>query len=468
MGRRLACPSVQIPDGGPPRHANPYLEGNYAPVAEELTVEAPLPMEGSIPPGLEGLLVRNGPNPATTPDPETYHWFTGDGMVHGIELRAGRALSYRNRWVRTRKLARARGTRPPRGPEEAIDGPANTHVVWLGGKLLALVESGFPHRLTVELATRCVEDFDGMLSSPMTAHPHADPETGGLAAFGYDVFGPPFLRYHELDVHGSIVHSTPVEIPRATMQHDFAVTATRVAFLDLPVVFDPDLAAAGRSLPFVWEPDAGARVGVLERGRPGTETTWVDVDPCYVFHVVNAFDDDAAVVIDVLRYDRTFDTQPGGLIGTAPPWLERWRLEPEQRRVVRQQLDDRAVEFPRVDDVVAGRPYRYAYCVETERTETTDEFRALVRYDLGRDELTRWDPGGGRAPGEPIFVRDPDGRADDEGWVLTVVYDPGRDASDLIILDASSFGASPEAVVHLPARVPFGFHGSWVPASAYR
>ena len=447
---------------------NPYLEGNYAPVSAELTVEAVLPMEGAIPPSLEGLLLRNGPNPATEEDPATYHWFSGDGMVHAVELREGRAVAYRNRWVRTRKLARALGTRPPRGPEEPIDGPANTHVLWHGGKLLALCESGFPHRLTVGLDTRGVEDFDGMLTSPLTAHPHADPETGGLAAFGYDVFGPPFLRYHEFDVHGAVVHSTELELPRATMQHDFGVTATRVVFMDLSVVFDLDLAASGRALPFSWQPEAGARLGILDRGRPGSEVRWIDLEPCYVFHVANAFDQGPAIVMDVLRYEQSFDTGPGQLISSDVPALERWTIDPEAGRLDRRQLDDRPAEFPRVDDLVSGRPYRHAYCVEMARTEAGDDYRRLLRYDLSREEATVWEPGAGCSPSEPVFVRDPEGRADDEGWLLTVVFDAGRQASDLVVLDAQSLRSKPEAVVHLPARVPFGFHGSWVPAALYR
>jgi carotenoid cleavage dioxygenase len=321
--------------------------------------------------------------------------------------------------------------------------------------------------MTTDLRTERVEDFGGMLTSPMTAHPKRDPDTGGLAFFGYDCFGPPYLRYHELDAAGELVHSTEVPVPQATMQHDFGVTATRVAFLDLPVVFDMDLAAQGRSLPFRWHPEAGARVGVLERGGRGEDTRWIDLDPCYVFHVMNAFDDGAAVVLDVCRYERTFDTGPGELLGTALPTLQRWRVDPDLAKVEITELDDRRVEFPRVDDTLAGRPYRYGYCV-TVAQEATTEFTGLVRYDLARDGAVEHRFGAGQAPGEPIFVRAPDGHADDEGWVVTVVYDAARDASDVVILDASSFAATPEAVVHLPSRVPFGFHGSWVPASAYR
>jgi len=300
----------------------------------------------------------------------------------------------------------------------------------------------------------------------MTAHPHRDPDTGGLAFFGYDCFGPPFLRYHEMDAGGQVVHSTGVPVPRPTMQHDFGVTASRVAFLDFPVVFDRDLATAGQPLPFAWRPEAGTRVGVLERGGRGDATVWIDLDPCYAFHVMNAFDDGTVVVLDVCRYDTMFAGGPGDLLDAPLPHLQRWRVDPGARRVEMTDLDDRGVEFPRIDDSLAGRPYRYGYCAEVTQRGAPEAVR-LLRYDLVRDEAVAHDFGDGR-PGEPVFVRAPDGRADDEGWVLTVVYDPTRAASDLVILDAQSFAAKPEAVIHLPARVPYGFHGSWVPLADYR
>jgi len=447
---------------------NPYLQGNFAPVSTERTVERPLEVVGAIPPALEGLLLRNGPNPAVISDPGRYHWFSGDGMIHAVELRDGAAVSYRNRWVRTRKLAEEIGSAAPHGPIEPINGPANTHVVEHGGRILALVESGLPHRISAGLETLCVEDFDGMLTSPMTAHPHVDPATGGMAFFGYDVFGPPFLRYHELDRSGSLIHSTAVEIPRATMQHDFGVTATRVAFLDLPVVFDIDLATSGALLPFSWKPEAGARIGILERGGDGADVRWVGFDPCFVFHVMNAFDDGAAVVLDACRYDSSFDTKEGQVIGTTLPTLERWRVDPAANRVSTTALDDRTVEFPRIDDAMVGRPYRFGYCAEVSRLTGSDQFVGLVRYDFVRDEAIGHEFSEHLFPGEPVFVRAPDGRSDDEGWVLSVVYDATTEMSDLYILDASSFTKAPDAIVHLPARVPYGFHGSWIPAERYR
>jgi len=441
---------------------NPYLSGNFAPVTEERTEDHELEIEGVIPPDLEGHLLRNGPNPALVPaDQSQYHWFSGDGMIHAIGLEGGKAVSYRNRWVRTRKLAAELNTTPPKGPSEPIDGPANTHVIRHAGRTLALVESGFPHALSPDLERARIHDFDGSLSSPMTAHPKVDPDTGELVFFGYDVFGPPFLRSHVVDAGGVLVQTEEIDVPRAMMVHDFGVTATRMVFLDLPVVFDLDLAVIGQSLPFRWMPEAGARVGILARGGRGSDMQWIGIDPCYVFHVLNAFDDGQSVIMDVVRYDSAFDTSPGGSIAASQPVLARWTVDPVARRVHETVLDDTSVEFPRIDDTVAGRRHRFGYCAQMSGLERP---AGLVKYDLARDEAVRFEPAEHGQAGEPVFVRGADGHGEDEGWVLSVVYDPTRDASDLVILDATSFAGPPVATVHLPARVPFGFHGSWIPA----
>jgi len=446
---------------------NPYLEGNFAPVLEERTDEHVLETTGVVPPDLEGRLLRNGPNPVSVPaDRSGYHWFSGDGMVHAVSLSGGRATGYRNRWVRTRALAGKVATVPPPGPAEPIDGPANTHVVRHAGTTLALVESGFPHALSPDLGSARVHDFDGALASPMTAHPKVDPVTGELVFFGIDLFGPPFLRYHVVDTSGRLTTSEDLDLPRATMMHDFGVTTTRAVFLDQPVVFDLAMAADHRPLPFRWLPDAGSRIGVMPRNGSGTDLRWVSMDPSYVFHVLNAFDDGDRVVLDVLRYDAVFETEPGGPITRSLPALHRWTIDPSADRVGEEALDDTPVEFPRIDPAAAGTRHRYGYCVRTGTDPDRPSYEGLVKYDLARDEVQRFDPGEGRSPGEPVFVRASDGAAEDEGWILSVVHDAADDRSDLVILDATSFAGPPVATVHLPARVPFGFHGSWVPTDS--
>ena len=158
----------------------------------------------------------------------------------------------------------------------------------------------------------------------------------------------------------------------------------------------------------------------------------------------------------------------GGSLGT----LERWRIVGE--RVERTQVDERHVEYPRVDALCEGALFRYGYCLETgweaEGAAAAASPRGLLKFDL--PSVTRsssWEPGAGRTPSEPLFVRATDGHGDDEGWLLTVVDDANRGTSDLYVLDASSIGhRRPEAVIHLPARLPVRSHGEWVPADRYR
>ncbi len=442
---------------------NPYLHGNYAPVLEERSDDHELPVTGFIPPDLDGRLLRNGPNPAVVPaDESAYHWLGGDGMIHAISLGGGKARGYRNRWVRTRALAAKLGTEAPRGPHEPFDGPANTHVIRHAGTTLALAESGFPHALSDDLGAARVHDFDGGLSSPMTAHPKVDPEGGELIFFGGDVFGPPFLRYHVADGSGALVRTEEIDIPRAVLMHDFGVTATRVVFADLPVVFDLDLVAEGNAFPYRWMPEAGGRIGVMPRSGGNAEVGWIGIDPVYAPHVVNAYDVGDSVVMDVIRYDSFADTGPGEAMASGLPVLARWTVDPAAGRVTEQLLDDTPVELPRIDELVAGRRHRHGYCARLGARADQPELHGLVQYDLQRERAVRFDPGEHRSPGEPVFVRAADGRSDDEGWVLSVVFDAARGASDLVILDGTAFAGPPVATVHLPARVPNGLHGSWV------
>jgi carotenoid cleavage dioxygenase len=276
-----------------------WLDGHLAPVPDE-TDAYNLRVTGTLPPGLTGRYFRNGPNPK--PGEPSGHWFTGHGMLHGVRLRDGRAEWYRNRWVQTEAFTEGK---PFVRDDYSFDRRAvraNTHVVPHAGKIWALVENGFPYEVTPELGTAGPCDFGGRLTTARTAHPKEDPVTGDLLFFGYGVF-PPYLTYHRLSADGTLVESREVEVPGPTMMHDFAITEHHVVWLDLPVVFDLDMALAGTSgLPYRWDDGYGARLGVMPRDGSGG-VRWFDVDPCYVFHVGNAHEDAAGrIVLDGARY----------------------------------------------------------------------------------------------------------------------------------------------------------------------
>jgi carotenoid cleavage dioxygenase-like enzyme len=429
-----------------------FLSGNFAPVMEEVSA-TDLPVTGALPRELAGRFVRNGPNPHSG---ASAHWFLGDGMLHGVALHDGRAAWYRNRYVRTRQLSGDGTYVDDQGHVDFTVGAANTHVIGHAGRILALVESGYPYEVTAELDTVGVYDFDGRLRTAMTAHPKLDPGTGELHFFGYG-FMPPYLTYHVADAAGTLVRSEEITVRGPTMMHDFNLTEHHVVFMDLPVVFDLDLAVQG-TMPYRWDDDYGARLGVLPRGGSDADVRWFDIEPCYVFHPLNAFDGAGTVTLDVMRYERLWAGANTDVDGDA--YLTRWTIDLTGGTVKEERLDDRGSEFPRVDPRVVGRAHRYGYAVLTGPAND-DRNGVLVKY--GRDGTAQThDFGCGRQAGEPVFVPAADGRAEDEGWIMTYVYDEARDTSDFVVLDATAFEAPPVATVPLPQRVPVGFHGSWI------
>jgi carotenoid cleavage dioxygenase len=427
-----------------------FQRDNYAPVADELTA-FDLPVDGVIPVEINGWYLRNGPNPRQA----TGHWFTGDGMIHGVRLEGGRAKWYRNRWVRTDSFDNDFGVYNDDGTRNLRSSVANTHVVNHAGKTLALVESSLPYEITNDLETLGAYDFGGKLMDSMTAHPKICPATGELHFFGYGNIFAPHVTYHRADADGQLTVNRPLDVPALTMMHDFALTAEHVVFMDLPIVFKLDVALqGGGDMPYRWDDEYGARLGVLRRDDPFGEVRWFEIDPCYVFHVANAYDTDNSIVLQAIRYPELWRNS-GGFDADGVLWS--WTIDLQTGRVSERQLDDRAVEFPRIDDRLATLPARYAVTVGDGR---------LLRYDLNSGSAvehtfgTPESPGG---PGEAVFVPSPSGPSDESsGWYLGYVYDPIRDGSDLVIIDASDFAGPPVARIALPQRVPYGFHGNWI------
>lgn len=439
----------------PPDPVPFHLAGNYAPVMDELTC-LDLPVRGAIPPELDGLYVRNGANPKSGQSP---HWFFGDGMLHGVRLERGRATWYRNRWVRTKKLALGGDALDPATMLDREASAANTHVVAHAGRIYALEEGHFPYLVTGELETIGCESFGGKLTTAFSAHPKLCPETGELHTFGYG-FLPPYLVYHVLDPQGRLVHSAEIGVPRPTMMHDFMITRDHALFMDLPVVIDLALAAQGGA-PLRWDPDHPARVGILPRLGGDADVRWFEIEPCYVFHPLNAWADGSKVVCDVGRHESMWRTSMNDF---PPSYLWRWTFDLETGKVGEEPLDDAAHAFPRVDDRVVGLRHRYGWAI-APRGGSADAFDSpgvLVKYDLARGTREEHDFGPHAQPGEFVFAEAGDRAGEDEGWALGFVYDKARDASDLVILDARDLRRPPVATIALPRRVPHGFHGSWI------
>src|SRR5436309_843563 len=411
---------------------NSYLRGNFAPVSDEVTAED-LPVTGRIPEELRGRYLRNGPNPVE-PDAATYHWFTGTGMVHGIRLEGGAAKWYRNRFVRGDDIADTKGWPRLPGPRHNMGGIGpNTNVIGHAGRTWALVEAGTPPmELTDELESVCFSDLDGTLPGGYTAHPKRDPDSGELHAISY-YWEWPYIEYTRVGVDGKVNKVVDVPVPGGPMVHDTAITESQVVLFDLPVTFNLDAAMTGNSFPYQWNPEYGARVGLLPRDGDAADVRWCDVELCYVFHPLNAYDlPHGRVVLDVVRHPKMFDADKRGPNEGAPT-LWRWTVDPSAGKVLEEQVEDLGEEFPRVDDRMIGRRHRYGYSVGLGAANDFDA--TLVRHDFGagRSELRNFGPR--TAAGEFVFVPADEGASEDDGVLMGLVHLADADRSDLVVLD---------------------------------
>lgn len=219
---------------------------------------------------------------------------------------------------------------------------------------MALVETALPMLMSRELDTMGFHDYGGRLRTGFTAHPKICPLTGELHFFGYDR-QPPFLTYHAVDASGRLMRSIPIPVKGPTMVHDFALTASHIVLMDLPVVFDMASAQRG-TMPFAWSDDYGARLGILPRGADLEALRWVEVEPCYVYHAANAS-------------------------GAS--------------RAEERCFDDLSIEFPRINDRRAGLPHTIVYAVETANDIAAARCSSVVKYDLRSGKTTRHDFGSG-------------------------------------------------------------------------
>lgn len=437
-----------------------YLSDNYAPVTEELTA-TDLEVVGNLPVELNGRYLRNGPNPLGEVDRATHHWFLGAGMVHGVRLREGRAEWYRNRWVRSAEIAAALGE--PVGGRH-LGGVNNTHVIGHAGRTWAIVEAGAPPvELAYDLQTVGQNDFFGTLvDGAFSAHPKADPDTGDLHAMAYK--WPDFadhVQYVHVGRDGRVRKTVDVPLPGMVMMHDTSITEHYVVIYDLPVTVSFDLLQRGMRFPFAWNPGYAPQVGLLPRAGGAADIVWCDVSPCFVFHPMNAYENEQGqVVVDVCRYERMFAADVQGPFGDSLATLTRWTIDPQRRRVAEMVIDERALEFPRCHPARTGKPYRFGYSVAVD---AGGGFPGINKHDLHTGLCSQHALGPGRHAAEPYFVPREGAGSEDDGYLLCYVYDAGRGRSEFVVLDARDLTRAPLARVLLPGRVPYGFHGSWIP-----
>lgn len=486
----------------PTEPTNLFLEGNFAPLREEITLTKPQNFEirGKIPRDLNGSFYRNGPNPQFEPGP-FYHWFLGDGMVHAFHLQRGE-VSYRNRYVVTPTFELERRARKNlflgqrtnflanlqlvggnlfsllsgfirdknADTYTRLIAKANTSVLAFREEVFALVESSPPVRLQpTTLGSEGFEKFDAGFMAPFTAHPKIDPHTGYLYAFGYRVAGSPRLEYYVINPHGKLVSRTAVETDYTAMIHDFVITRNYAVVPVFPAV--ASLASIRKGRIAEWKPEQGASVIVLGKDGAASSLRRFTLPVGYVYHYANAFEDGKNIVIDAIRYDQVplmgsdADIRAELFEQSNNGYLTRFRIDLQSGQIETQQLNaERYAEFPVIDPRLVGEKYDHSYaaCASGKSASTAGIFDSQVSYEHTRGKVKAefHDFPKGHFGGEPIYVATgkPGQR---KGYLLNLIYAGAEERSYLAIFDAARPEKRPLCEIWLPHRVPYGFHGTW-------
>ncbi len=442
--------------------AKVFLRDHYTPTLTELRVER-LHVRGAIPPSLSGRYIRNGHNPPAGHEPP--YWFEGNGMLHGVRLKDGRAEWYRNRFVKTPALSGAKTFRED-GSVDLTASAAATSVYAHAGRILALQEVNLPFLVGPELQTLGVFDFGGRLKAPMTAHPKIDPRTGEMLFISYGIQDP-HLTYFRVSPEGELTHVEPVPGAGSSIMHDFAVTDNFVIFLDPSVVFDPE---SKLPFPYKWDDRYQAKVGVMPRDRSKGPVQWIPVDPNFYFHISNAWEEpDGTLRMEATyyeeqawsRFSKWLMSMPGhGHYIVEGDKLARWHIDPSAGTAKVEIRSDISADFPTINQIYMGRKNRYTYA--SAFPNGVLKRNALVKYDgqTGRVDVREFPEG--QMPEEPWFVADAQGTEEDHGWLFSYVGDLSTKRGALHILDASDIKAKQTAVIEIPGWIPAGVHGSWI------
>lgn len=464
-----------------------FFNGNFAPVRSEQDFTE-LFVIGTLPEALAGTLYRVGPNPQFDPRDEFYHWFAGDGMVHAFYFEGGK-VAYKNRWMRTPKwqLENQAGKAlfgtfgNPATSDPAVighsTGTANTNIVSHASRLFALEESHQPFEFDpTTLESKGYRDFGGVVASRFTAHPKPDPKTGELHFFAYSVSGPGTteMHYGTLDNECQVAKLQAFHAPYASMVHDFVATTAHVLFPITPLTSSMDRAMQGKPL-FAWEDDRVVHIGVLPKGADITAMRWLDTDACHVFHFMNAWEADGKITV----YAMEAEMAPGMPYADGRPSepeksaarLSRWTIDLDSLpgKVERTIIDSVPAEFPRIDERYAGRYNRYGWYVCHADGKVRNDmgntlYGTLTCYDFTTGRKQRFSLPEGDVLSEPVFASRHETADEGDGWIVMTAWRQAEQRSDLMVFNATDITTGPIAVVQLPCRIPFGFHGAWIPA----
>lgn len=444
-------------------------------------------IEGKIPPDLNGTLFRNGPGLLDINGQGLHHPFDGDGMISRVAFCEGRA-HFRNRFVRTEGFLKEQkagrilyrgvfGTQKPGGwLANAFDlkqkNIANTQVIYWGGKLLALWEAAEPYRLDpYTLETLGPDYLDGVLEpgDAFAAHVRIDGETGRLVNFSIKPGLSTTITIYEFDPSGKLLDKHAHSVPGFAFIHDFAITPNYCIFFQNPVTFNPlpfiaGWQGAGQCIQF--RPDKPTRVIIIPRDRSKPMQV-VETQSGFVFHHANAFEQGDEIYLDSICYESLPEVEPNSdyrqtnFEALSPGQMWRFVLNLKTKTVQRQMLESRCCEFPFVHPKRVGQPYQYVYLGAAHAPQGNAPLQAILKIDLNSGKRQLWSAAPQGFVSEPVFVPRSNGTREDDGWLLTLVYDSARHRSNVVILDAGDLNRGPIARLHLKHHIPYGLHGTF-------
>lgn len=465
-----------------PLHDIPALDGNNAPIHQEDCFEH-LPVIGTLPADFGGLYVRNGPNAYFPPD-WRYHAYDGDGMLHAVRFDHGR-VSYRNRWVRTAALQEEQAAGRPlwKGlkepfradrPEEPLKNTSNTDVKYHAGRLITMwYRAGLPYAVDpYTLETLGPADAQGALPR-ISAHSRPDEHTGELLWFDYSLEAP-YMRYGVLGPDRQPRHAIDVPLSGPSLPHDMAITEHYTILHDFPLKPDAQALAAGR-YKVRFHADQPSRFAVIPRYGSAEQIRWFEARPTYLLHVVNAWEDGDEVVMlgtpyrvheddlgrpDARRLERTIHLRQRDFL------LYEWRFDLRTGQTRERVIDDVLnTEFPVINSAYQGRRNRWSYhVIFPQGGREEPRFPGLVKYDLETGGYIAFSAGPRWFYNEPGFAPRDNPRSEDDGYLVTVAWNPVDARSEIQVFDClgARIAEGPVARVPLPRRVPNGFHATYV------
>ena len=459
---------------------NKYLEGNYTPVNEERVVQfEDMKVIGEMPSDLHGSYVRNGPNNQFQPLGR-YHRYDGDGMLHGIYFKDGRA-TYRNKWIRTicfeEEVSAGRaqwgGMLDPRRvdrPDMPLKDTANTDVVMHAGKLICLwYISGDPYLVDpVTLEPLGMPNFRGNRATKISAHSKTDESTDEFIFFDYNRDFP-YMHHGVVNKKGEMIAFTPVELPGPRMPHDMWITRKHTILHDLPLIWDEEAYKSGR-VKLKFEENWPTRFGVIPRYGGAEEVRWYEFNPCYILHTINAWEEGDWLHMTGCRIHPNHDAQGNPDLSSITTIMARhgldarlyaWSVNLKSGATKEGMIDDKwNGEFPTWNNSTMGTHMKYAYCAEINH-EPAMNFSGLIKFDLDTGASEYYSEGPDYNYSEAPFAPAATATAEDHGYVISFVRNRQAEQSEVHIFDAQNISDGPVCKLILPCRVPEGFHATW-------